>query len=61
MTEGKEKTARLSRAFFSTSMPDDFKRVFIQVVQHTHFLPEAQRTFLLKLFVMTPPENNVSG
>jgi len=83
--EKEEKTARLSRAFFSTSMPDEFKRVFIKVVQHTHFIPEKERTFLcdqihyyehigdfarkelldvlddLKLFVMTPPENNISG
>jgi len=41
-----EKYLKLSRSFFSQSMTDDFKRVFIMIVQHTHFLPEKEKTFL---------------
>jgi hypothetical protein len=81
----KEKYLRLSRTFFSQSMPDDFKRVFMLVVQNTHYLPDKQKEFLcdhihhyetigdlarnelldvldgFQLFVLTPPENNISA
>lgn len=42
----KENHLRLSRTFFSRGMPDDFKRVFIKVVQHTACLPKDQKDFL---------------
>lgn len=41
-----EQYLKLSRSFFSQSMPDDFKRAFIKIVQYTHFLPEKEKTFL---------------
>ena len=46
MQEEKEKTLRLSRAFFSRGMPDDFKRVFIKVIMCTPCLPYDQKCFL---------------
>ena len=46
MIEEKEKALRLSRAFFSRGMPDDFKRVFIKIVQHTQCLPYDQKCFI---------------
>lgn len=42
----KETALRLSRTFFSRGMPDDFKRVFINVIQHTPCLPYDQKCFL---------------
>jgi len=42
----KENNLRLSRAFFSRGMPDDFKRVFIKVVMCTPCLPYDQKCFL---------------
>jgi hypothetical protein len=80
-----EKYIRLSRTFFSKSMPDDFKRMFMLVIKNTHYLPDNQKEFLcdhihhyenisdlarselldvldgLQLFVLTPPQNNISA
>jgi hypothetical protein len=41
-----ENALRLSRAFFSRGMPDDFKRVFIKVIMCTPCLPYDQKCFL---------------
>lgn len=42
----KEKYLTLNRGFFSTTMPDDMKRVFMLVVNNTPCFPDDQRAFL---------------
>lgn len=41
-----EKYVKLNRKFFAESMPDDMKKAFMLVINHTPCIPEDQRLFL---------------
>jgi hypothetical protein len=41
-----EKYVKLCRKFFAETMPDDMKKVFMLVINNTHYIPDDQKIFL---------------